>query len=375
MSSLIVDVCRVEEIAEHPNADRLERVRVKGWWCISGKGHYKVGDKCVYVPPDSVLPTELAEKWGIAKYCVPNAKAPNGERLPGLRVKASRFRGESSFGTIQDVEDLSWEIGKDVREYYGITKYEPPIKSNEGDAAPDVPAFHRYTGIENLANFPTVLKEGEEVVVTEKIHGTNCRVGLVFHTDGSGKCWQFMAGSHNSRRKEFCDPERKYRSRYWFPFKEGYSPVEDMLEQIVAKEKPDNAVVVFGEIFGAGVQDMQYGQKGLSFRVFDISVDGKYLDYDKMIAYCMGDEDDVAVVPELYRGPFSMTKMNELVDGPTTICSADDIKEPFKGREGIVIRPVKERFDPELKGDGRVVLKYISVDYHERRNKNCTEDH
>lgn len=381
MSSLIVEVCAIEEITPHPNADRLEKIRVKGWWCVAPIGAYKVGDKCVYVPPDAIISEELAEKWGIAKYCIMLAKLPNGERPKGKRIRASRFRGERSFGTIQPLDDPTWEIGHSVCEYYGITKYEPPIKSNEGDSAPEYPAFHRYTNIENLANFPSILEENEEVIVTEKIHGSNCRIGLVFSPDQDGNStWEFMAGSHNSRRYEYSKEhvgDSRYRSRYWFPLSEGSDklecPLAELLTDILANEKAESAVVVFGEIFGAGVQDMQYGQPGLSFRIFDISVDGKYLCHDDMLKYC--NKFEIKTVPILYRGSFSLEKMNELVDGPTTVCKVNDIREPFKGREGIVIRPNKERYNHDLGGSGRVILKYISVDYHERRNKNCTEDH
>ena len=86
MSSLIVEVCSVKEIATHPNADRLERIRVKNWWCIGSKGHYKVGDKAVYLPPDSIIPEALAERWGIAKYCSPLARGIDGQRPDGLRL-------------------------------------------------------------------------------------------------------------------------------------------------------------------------------------------------------------------------------------------------------------------------------------------------
>lgn len=381
MSSLIVEVCAVEEIAIHPNADRIERVRVKNWWCIAGKGQYKVGDKVVYVPPDAVLPEPLAERWGIAKYCSQLAKNISGDRPPGLRVRASRFRGVSSFGTIQDLDDTSWTVGQDVCDHYGITKYEPPIKSSDGDTASPHPSFHAYTDIENLGNFPGVFQEGEEVVVTEKIHGTNCRVGFVM-TDTileegeNEEVWEWMAGSHNNRRKEYND--KGVRSMYWWPLLPSDSPDGDTLRlliiQVMIRENAKSSVIVFGEIFGAGVQDMQYGQNGRAFRVFDISVDGNYLDYDKMMKHAEPYiENGVQVVPLLYRGPYSTQKMTELVDGPTTVCKAEDIKEPFKGREGIVIKPIKERFDSIL--GGRTVLKYVSVDYHDRKNKNKTEDH
>ncbi len=374
MSSLIVEVCAVEEIAPHPNADRLEKIRVKNWWCIAPISKYTVGDKVVYLPPDSVIPEELAERWGIAKYCVPLARQPDGKRPPKLRIRASRFRGEPSFGCIQDPEDTSWDVGTNVQEHYGVEKWEPPLKAHDGDAAPPVPAFHVYTDIENICNFPDILKENEEVIVTEKIHGTNCRVGFVLHPDKTGYAeWQFMAGSHGVRRKEH--DARGVRSRYWFPFQPSPCSLRMLLYDIQNKEDPKNSIIVFGEIFGPGVQDMHYGQDSISFRVFDISVDGKYLDYDKMMEYLEPHKVSVPSVPLLYRGPFSMEKMEEFVDGETKVCDQKSIKENFKGREGIVIRPLRERYNFDIGGDGRVVLKYVSVDYHERRNKDCTENH
>jgi RNA ligase (TIGR02306 family) len=376
MSSLIIEVCAVEEIAPHPNADRLERIRVKNWWCIAPINKYTVGDKVVYLPPEAVLPEELAERWGIAKYCAPLARGPDGKRPPKLRIRASRFRGEPSFGCIQD-PDETWDVGTNVQEHYGIEKWEPPLKAHDGDAAPPVPSFHAYTDIENICNFPDIFKENEEVIVTEKIHGTNCRVGFVLHPDEDGYAeWQWMAGSHGVRRKEH--DARGVRSRYWFPFwgeaeEDDECDMKRLMEHIVSRENAERAIIIFGEIFGEGVQDMHYGQDGIAFRAFDVSVDGKYLDYDSMVKYL--EKYDIPTVPLLYRGPFSMEKMEELVDGPTTVCDQKSIKEPFKGREGVVVRPLRERYDFDLGGSGRVVLKYVSVDYHERRNKDCTENH
>src|SRR5436190_20273786 len=59
MSSLIIEVCRVDSVELHPNADRMAIARVKGWrTCINrdpntGKLQFERGDRCVYVPPDS----------------------------------------------------------------------------------------------------------------------------------------------------------------------------------------------------------------------------------------------------------------------------------------------------------------------------------
>jgi hypothetical protein len=61
----------------------------------------------------------------------------------------------------------------------------------------------------------------------------------------------------------------------------------------------------------------------------------------------------VATVPVLERGPFSLARVAELSRGQTTLPDQHI-------REGVVVRPVVERFDPRI---GRVILKYLSDDY------------
>lgn len=370
MSTLIVEVCEINEILPHPNADRLEIIKIKNWQCVELKGKLHKGQKVVYVPPDAVVPKDLADRWGISKYCAALPKNINGFSPDGLRIKACRLRGEPSFGTVQLPDNLDWEIGKDVKEYYQITKYEPPIKSLDGDAAAPVSSFHCYTDIENIGNFPGVFQDGEEVIFTEKIHGSNIRNGLVYHLNDNGQPeWMWMSGSHGVRRKEF--NQKNVRSKYWIPLKEsGKDNLKEMILEIKKDKNAKQSVIVFSELFGFGIQDMQYGQNKIVFAVFDISVDNNYLDYHDFCLYTK--KYFVPTVPVLYHGAFSMNKVKEFVDGPTTVCNLNDVKEPFKGREGIVIKPVKERHHSLI---SRVILKSISVDYLERKNKNQTEDH
>lgn len=372
MSSLIVEVCLVEEIAPIEGADRIERVRVKNWWCVSGKDQYKPGDKVVFVPPDAVISEELANRWGIAKYCpqLPKTLCEADQVL--YRIKAARFRGTPSFGTIQALDDPNWPVGFDVKEHYQITKYEPPVKSLDGDAAHEIPCFHAYSSIENIGNFANVFKDGEEVIITEKIHGTNSRLGYVLNgkNEYGDDIWEKVAGSHSVRRKEF--DAKGNRSKYWMPFKQdGDCAIGNLLVSLWLKKKATQSVIVYGEIFGLGVQDMDYGQKTPGFKAFDVAVDGRYLDYDEAKEHL--DNFEIPMVPFLYRGPFSMEVVNKFVDGPTTVCDSKSIRTPFKGREGIVIKPTKERFDDML--GSRAILKFISADYHDRRNPNPTEDH
>jgi len=366
MSALIVEVCEVLAVEKHPNADRLAIATVKGWkTCIqydpeTGEAQFKPGDKCIYFPPDSVMPVELSDRLGITKYLAPLPKGLDGKRPPRNRVRAARLRGVASFGVIMAVTDNpNWQVGDDVSEFYGITKWEPPEPSIDGDSERPHPRFHTYTEIENWRNFPNIFQEGEEVIITEKVHGKNCRNGYIGTTDKDGvTVWEFMSGSHGIRRKEIDAHGRK--SDFW---KVLTDELKALLKSVSQDEKN---VVAFGEVYGSGVQDMTYGLEHghHSYRLFDIAVDGKYMDYDDKVALCQ--RFGIEMVPILYRGPYSPQIVEELTDGPTTVCDPDKAG-PFKGREGVVIAPIVERFSADIGGEGRVILKSISVDYLARK--------
>src|SRR5438874_1958754 len=120
----------------------------------------------------------------LVRIRLPAARHGTGEARDGKRDdrsdgRAARLRGQPSYGTIDHGVDPAWEVGRDVQDHYGVTKFEPPLRASDGDSLPSVAAFHGYTEIENIRNFPDVLRPGEEVVISEKLHGKNCRVGLI----------------------------------------------------------------------------------------------------------------------------------------------------------------------------------------------------
>lgn len=232
-----------------------------------------------------------------------------------------------------------WPVGTDVREHYGIGKYRPPVKFSAGDSEPNHPLFQRYTDIENLRNFPEILAPGEEVVVSEKIHGTNGRIGWV---EG-----ELLAGSHGLQRKR-PEPEEMATNTYWFPAT--LEPVRNLLDEL--KQLGHGVAILYGEIYGSRVQSLHYGKRdGLGYAAFDILVGEHFLSYDDFVALCQRHGVDTA--PILERGPFSLERVATLSGGKTTL-SDQHI------REGVVVKPVVERFDPKI---GRVILKYLSDEY------------
>lgn len=326
MSKLIVEVCTIDDVRPHTNADALELCVVKGWQCVTQKGLRKKGDKIVYVPADTLMPVELSDKMGITKY------------LSKGRVRCAKLRGEPSFGVIMEAEP-GWEVGRDVAEHFGLTKYVPPLRATAGDAETPHPLMQKYTEIENLRNFPDVFVPDEEVVLTEKLHGTNCKIGMI---EG-----EWMAGSMEVRRKR-PEEDKLAGSIYWMPYLiEGVRTFVENAAAAGAKQ-----VLVFGEVYGK-VQNLSYDKPGsLGFAAFDILIDGKYLGYPEFKRMCR--VHGIPTVPEIAVGPFALEFVRGFSGGNTTIAGATHI------REGVVVRPLHERTHPKV---GRVIMKYISDQY------------
>ncbi len=328
MSSLIVPVTTIEEITPHPNADALELAHVLGWQLVVKKGEYAVGNKIVYFPIDAVLPLDVSERFGVTKY------------LSKQRIRCAKLRGEPSFGLAVPPDDQSWQVGMNVAEYYRVHKYEPPLRAVQGDAEQEHPLFLEYTDIENMRNFPDIFADGETVVLTEKIHGTQDRLGIV---EG-----EFMAGSKALRRKRPED-DRFETSIYWFPL--SLPPVRHLLESLA---KSYRQVMLFGEVYGSKIQSFHYGNKGtLGYRAFDLLVDGHYIDWPDFVATCQ--QFGVETIPVVATIPFSLSEVKRLSEGKTLL-----IEKDAHIREGLVVKPLQERTHPKL---GRVVLKYVSDSY------------
>jgi RNA ligase (TIGR02306 family) len=357
MSSLIVEVCQINEILPHPNADRLELAKIKGWTTVVGKNQFQVGEKCIFIPPDSVLTQEFAQSINVLPYLGKLAKLADGSRPSGGRVMVAKLRGQPSYGFVIKCPE-NYNLGDNVADQLRITKWEPPVESSIGDVETSHPLFHQYTDIENYRNYPNLFNEDDEVIITEKIHGTSCRLGLIECDNGP----QFMVGSHRIRRKPIDDKNRQ--CKYWACLTE---QIKELLLALGAN------TIVFGELYGSGIQDMTYGYSNghTEFRVFDICVDNHYTNHRVITQLC--DTYEIPMVPTLYRGLFSSQIVESLSTGPTKVCDHEKIKG-FAQREGIVIKgfPSQSR-TIDGKFFARCILKCINFDYLTR--KNGTEYH
>ncbi len=122
MSTLKVEICKIEKVEKHPYADKLDLVQVKGWICIVQKDSFTSEDLCLYIPIDSILPQEVEEKiFGV------NSKI----KLENHRIKTIKLRKIISQGLVVKPEVVGitkYNEGDDFTKELKIIKYEPPTK-------------------------------------------------------------------------------------------------------------------------------------------------------------------------------------------------------------------------------------------------------
>lgn len=387
MSTVESKIVKVE-VLDHPNADALEIARVGGeggFECAVGLGQFKTGDLAIYVPVGSVVPDNILEHL-----------SQNKVQMKTGRIRCAKIRGRFSEGLCLTpsmwLSDSDIKEDNDVTETLGIVKYEPPPPSSSGmlgvkygiNLHYENNNFLEYTCVENLKKYPDVLQEGEVVVATVKWHGTNFRCGSVRKPVYKKSLWEktkefffgkddfeFLVGSHGRVRypsKASHETGEYWNDTYWRAAKKyNLQSIVGRISDRIAHATPDHKkpeVVLYAEIVGPGIQTgYDYGieQSTIEIRVFDIMVNKKFLKWDVVSYWC--NYFHLPMVEEVYRGPWSMA-----VTGHAK--AVDEYNGKKYTREGVVIRPVQERWDPSCR---RVIFKYLNEAY--LLNKKNSEFH
>ncbi|GHF80404.1 RNA ligase (ATP) [Streptomyces thermodiastaticus] len=349
MSTLRV-TAEILTVHEHPNADALELAQVGLYRAVVAKGAYRTGDAAVYIPEQAVLPDELIEELGLTG------------RLAGARsnrVKAVRLRGELSQGIVcrpkalagADLARAAAE-GTDFAELLGITKWVPPVPPMMSGEVEPAPGLLPWLEIENIRRHPDVFTAGEPVVLTEKVHGSACL--LTYHAeDGRVEVSSKGFGARSLALKE------DERNLYWRAVR--HHGVAEAAARLAGRLGA-RRVGVFGEVYGDGVQDLTYGADArrdtLGYAVFDVAaeIDGtvRWLDPAGLL------DGELPLVPRLYEGPYDIDTVLAYASGRETVSGRE-----LHLREGVVIRPVVERYSPVT--GGRAIAKAVSFAYLTRK--------
>ena len=286
----------VTEVKAIEGADNIELGVVGGWNAIVKKGEYTVGDYVVVATTDAVIPKEISDSIGVTNYL-----------RKGQRVRTVKLRGVYSecliipFDSLPQMKTMYatgigyyWKDGEDLMNLLGIHKYEPPVvqiqlASGRKFKYHQNPNFGVYYKFPNLKNVAGMFTEEDHVEITRKLHGTNARYGIVRKNKLSlfdkvkrifGNKWvgyEYVYGSHNVEKGS--DSQGFYDTDVWRTVAENEN-IKNVLWEYARELTPEeigSGVVLYGEIYGAGIQkNYDYGLTDIRFAGFDLVINGRY---------------------------------------------------------------------------------------------------
>lgn len=340
MADFEVIVYPVDTIIPHENADSIEIVKIGNFNTIVRKDSLKLGDKVAYIPPQSVLPDGLIEEMGLTGRLAGSQKN---------RVKEIKLRGVLSEGLVYPMpQDTA--LGIDVQEQLGITKYEPIIPASMSGLVESGQGLTMHYDIENIKKYPELFKPGDYVSVSEKIHGTWCCLGM---HNGQPIVTSKGLSARNLRFK--INQEGNHYVNMWHKHK-------DALIEFFRDYMTIDTWYVLGEIYGRGIQDLQYGTMHPEFRIFDVwngtLNNGFWL--SPVILKTVARETTIPTVPIVWSGRYSdlIAKQEDDTSVLNKLLLDESSLVPKHLREGVVI--TADPPTPTERNGTRLKLKAVS---------------
>ncbi|MFN8612696.1 MAG: RNA ligase (ATP) [Vulcanimicrobiota bacterium] len=331
------------EIFPHPNSDRMDLCKVGMFQLVVAKSNgYRSGDVVVFAPARAVLPPDLRPHYVNSETGVSYLVGPEHDRVSGIRL-----RGELSEGItispdyvlarlgLESVDQLV--LGEDLAPALGISKYEPPLPAGfSGELRRlelDMP--FRQHDVEQFGIFGGEFVAGEEVLATEKIHGS--QANMVFRPDG---CIHVTSKGLASRGFEIGEDAANI---YWRALRNCHLP------ELVAQSYPGQLVQAFAEVYPAQGAAWSYGADGNRpwLRIFRLVVEGRELPHHEVAQPL-----SKLWAPVVYRGPFDEEALRGLARGKEQVSGRE-----LHIREGIVVTPCQPR--PSREG-WNLALKIIN---------------
>lgn len=283
----------ISDIKPIPKADKIEVAQIDGWQVVVSKNEeFSIGDKVVYIEIDSKMPEKPEYEFLKSKKYI---------------VKTIKLRGQVSQGLVLPLSVLpkgdhrliKYEVGDDVTDILGVTKYDPEAEQEEkillnnkkkvknpivkfllrfewlrkrylklkGSGKTNFPSWIKKTDEERIQNMPILFNElkndGIALSVTEKVDGTSATYFLKRIKKNKfefGVC---------SRNRSIPTEDNSY---YWNVARK--YKIKDALQSLIGDRE---WIVLQGEITGEGIQGNKYpSDEGERFWVFNlISPDGR----------------------------------------------------------------------------------------------------
>jgi len=305
----------IKEIFPHPNADKLELVKILGWQVVVEKGKHLVGERVVFVVIDTILPFAPWSEF------LRDKKDPEKP----IRLKTVKLRGEHSRGLVLPLSVLpenvqGWHEGADVSGALEIKKYEKEIPAQlMGEVLGTFPTHmcaqtDEDNGLSNLELVEETLRY-LDLTITQKLDGSSCTI-IIENNKISQVC---------SRRLSLKESDK---NSFWW-----------VAHSLKLEELDSYRYVFQGELMGPGIQGNQLQLKEPTLFVYQVNQikhligEAAFCPYAKMARICssLG----CGVVPLIVdRKPsteYSLEKLQEIADRQSLPNGTQ--------AEGIVVRP------------------------------------
>lgn len=369
MSRKLAHIEKIVNIEPIEGKDKIELATVLAWKVIVEKDQFKIGDLCVFIEPDSILPTGgVFEDEILRKRCFSSL-------WNGFRIKSIKMCGIYSQGICYNIEQVldadltKYPEGKDVTELLKIRKYDPEalVEANSVKRRkiknPILRFLLRFNRIKNIffpkhkgIFFPSHLisKTDEERIqnvpwILEKYATVNCYI-----TEKVDGC----SASYVWDKKKFlvCSRSRVNQNK-----NSHYNRIA--IKYNLAKVLKGTGYAIQGEIVGNGVGNGSgknlYNTKGNEFYVYNI-IDTKtrtnlpFWDIEK---FC--ENNGLKMVPILETnyslGTHNVQEILEMANGKSKL--ADVL------REGIIIRDEENLYRTIAHVGSSLSFKAISPDF------------
>ena len=344
----LATIQKILDLKPIPNADNILCATVQGWELVVKKDEFKIGDLCVYIEIDSIVPDK-----------------PEFEFLRDrkFRVKTIKLRKQISQGLALPLSILpqgKYKEDDDVTEILGVVKYDPEgdkeralleqkinksknvfhklfgqynwyrklIKRFTKRKANNFPSFISKTDETRIQNKPHLCEalKGKKLIATEKLDGQSATYYLkrnkikILNKLLKKNQFEFGVCSRNIHLLH------KNNSSYWTIAEQLH--IEDILKGLIGNE---DLIVLQGEILGEGIQGNKYEIKGYDFYAFNLKYGDKRLGSEE--ASNALNKYGIKFVPILDDNFYIKDTVSEMVEyskGKSTLIN--------KLREGLVIR-------------------------------------
>lgn len=356
----LASIKTVSDIMPIEGKDRIVLAVIDGWSVIVKKGEFNIGDKCVYIEIDSVLPNK-----------------PEFEFLSknNFRIKTMKMAGVISQGIVFPMSILPekakgiYEVEEDVTDVIGVKQYErtmdkePTEVSNSKSKkypqflmrmawfrklvlpkkkAKGFPSFISKTDETRIQNMPFILKDKREWIATEKVDGQSGTFCLVRHKSRipfTKDKFEYIVCSRNLRLGA------KDNSSYWC-VSDRYQ-IENALRNMIGDR---DWIALQGECIAPNVQGNKYKVNTADFYAFNLIYPTGRL--DSITAKSICNQHGMNFVPILATDYVLPDTVNEVLD-----YAHGQSKLGETLREGIVFRS-KDGKQSFKAVDPKFLLKY-----------------